>query len=174
MLLVAYGDDVVDYLKDNADDILAFIGYVAKEYGEPVVAPATCTTPATKTYTCTDANCTDNTLVIETAPALGHTTVVDPAVDPTYSEEGSTYLMTNAADRYLMDESLDVIYKELDPTRFFRISRSCIVSSKSVGQVVKKLGNRLKLTLKPASNIDSFVSRAKTADFMEWLEKGSM
>lgn len=91
-----------------------------------------------------------------------------------YSEEGSTYLMTNAADRYLMDESLDVIYKELDPTRFFRISRSCIVSSKSVGQVVKKLGNRLKLTLKPASNIDSFVSRAKTADFMEWLEKCSM
>ena len=38
-LLIACGEDIVDYLKDNADDILAFIGYVAKEYGEPVVAP---------------------------------------------------------------------------------------------------------------------------------------
>lgn len=91
-----------------------------------------------------------------------------------YSEEGSTYLMTISGERYLMDESLDVVSKDLDPARFFRISRSCIVASISVGQVVKKLGNRLKLTLKPASNIDSFVSRAKTADFMEWLEKCSM
>lgn len=91
-----------------------------------------------------------------------------------YSEEGSTYLMTTTGERYLMDESLDVISKELNPARFFRISRSCIVSSISVGQVVKKMGNRLKLTLKPASNIDSFVSRAKTSDFMEWLEKCSM
>lgn len=91
-----------------------------------------------------------------------------------YSEDGSTYLMTLAGERYLMDESLDVVSKDLNPARFFRISRSCIVSSVSVGQVVKKLGNRLKLTLKPASNIDSFVSRAKTADFIEWLEKCSM
>lgn len=91
-----------------------------------------------------------------------------------YSEEGSTYLMTNQGERYLMDISLDVVSKELNPARFFRISRSCIVSSVSVGQVVKKMGNRLKLSLKPASNIDSFVSRAKTADFMEWLEKCSM
>lgn len=64
--------------------------FTTHKYGEPVVAPATCTTPATKTYTCTDANCTDNTLVIETAPALGHTTVVDPAVDPTYDAAGKT------------------------------------------------------------------------------------
>lgn len=91
-----------------------------------------------------------------------------------YSEEGSTYLMTLSGESYLMDVSLDVVSKDLNPARFFRISRSCIVSSVSIGQVVKKMGNRLKLTLKPASNIDSFVSRAKTADFMEWLEKCSM
>jgi DNA-binding LytR/AlgR family response regulator len=91
-----------------------------------------------------------------------------------YSEEGSTYLMTLTGESYLMDVSLDVVSKDLNPARFFRISRSCIVSSVSIGQVVKKMGNRLKLSLKPASNIDSFVSRAKTADFMEWLEKCSM
>ncbi|MBQ2992424.1 MAG: response regulator transcription factor [Alistipes sp.] len=89
-----------------------------------------------------------------------------------YSEDGCTYLMTAAGERYLMDVSLDVVSKELDPAHFFRISRSCIVADSSIGNVAKRLGNRIKLTLKPASDIDSFVSRSKTADFLTWLEHG--
>lgn len=89
-----------------------------------------------------------------------------------YSEDGCTYLMTLTGDKYLMDNSLDTISKELNPANFFRISRSCIVSDKAVGNVAKRLGNRIKLTLKPASDIDSFVSRSKTADFLTWLESG--
>ena len=89
-----------------------------------------------------------------------------------YSEDGCTYLMTLGGDKYLMDISLDTISKELNPANFFRISRSCIVADKAVGNVAKRLGNRIKLTLRPASNIDSFVSRSKTADFLTWLESG--
>lgn len=90
-----------------------------------------------------------------------------------YSEDGGTYLMTASGERYLMDVSLDVVSKELDPSRFFRISRSCIVADSSIGNVAKRLGNRIKLTLKPTSNIDTFVSRSKTADFLSWLEHGN-
>lgn len=89
-----------------------------------------------------------------------------------YSEDGCTYLMTVTGERYLMDISLDTISKELNPAHFFRISRSCIVADKAVGNVAKRLGNRIKLTLKPASDIDSFVSRSKTSDFLLWLESG--
>ena len=81
--------------------------------------------------------------------------------------------MTASGERYLMDVSLDVVSKELDPSRFFRISRSCIVADSSIGNVAKRLGNRIKLTLKPTSNIDTFVSRSKTADFLAWLEHGN-
>lgn len=62
----------------------------AHNYGDPVIAAATCTTPATETYTCTHAECDDKTLVLETAPALGHTVVIDPAVEPTYDAAGKT------------------------------------------------------------------------------------
>lgn len=62
----------------------------AHNYGDPVNAAATCTTPATTTYTCSHADCPDKTLVIETAPALGHTEVIDPAVEPTYDAPGKT------------------------------------------------------------------------------------
>ena len=64
--------------------------FTAHHYGEPVVVAATCTAPGTTTYTCTDADCADKTLVLETAPALGHTVVVDPAVEPTYDATGLT------------------------------------------------------------------------------------
>lgn len=89
-----------------------------------------------------------------------------------YSEDGCTYLMTLGGEKFPMDISLDTISKELNPAHFFRISRSCIVSDKAVGNVAKRLGNRIKLTLRPASDIDSFVSRSKTADFLQWLESG--
>lgn len=62
----------------------------AHNYGDPVNAAATCTTPATTTYTCSHADCPEKTLVIETAPALGHTEVIDPAVEPTYDAPGKT------------------------------------------------------------------------------------
>ncbi|MBQ5844572.1 MAG: response regulator transcription factor [Alistipes sp.] len=89
-----------------------------------------------------------------------------------YSEDGCTYLMTLGGEKFIMDISLDTISKELNPAHFFRISRSCIVADKAVGNVAKRLGNRIKLTLRPASNIDTFVSRSKTADFLAWLESG--
>ncbi|MBQ9112756.1 MAG: hypothetical protein IJY08_04160 [Clostridia bacterium] len=43
------------------------------KYGAAKTADATCTTPATSTYTCSVEGCADKTLVIETAPAKGHT-----------------------------------------------------------------------------------------------------
>lgn len=89
-----------------------------------------------------------------------------------YSDAGSTYLMTSAGEKYLMDISLDTISRDMDPARFFRISRSCIVADSAIGTVAKRLGNRIKLSLKPSSDIDSFVSRSKTADFLVWLESG--
>lgn len=36
-----------------------------------------------------------------------------------YSEEKNTYLVTNDNNRYIMDQSLDVLSDELDPGRFF-------------------------------------------------------
>ena len=42
-----------------------------------------------------------------------------------YSEEKNNWLVTFDEHRYIIDSSLDVISEELDPDRFFRISRSC-------------------------------------------------
>lgn len=87
-----------------------------------------------------------------------------------YSEEKNTYLITGDGNRYIMDQSLDILSDELDPRRFFRISRSCIIAMPSIVSIVKYLGNRLKITARPRPAFEMVVSRSRVEDFLKWLE----
>ena len=88
-----------------------------------------------------------------------------------YSEEKCNYIMTFEGYRYIINSSLDIIGKELNPKNFFRISRSCIVSLKAIISIVKQTGGRLKIRSKPASPFDMTVSRSRVDDFLAWLER---
>ena len=72
-----------------------------------------------------------------------------------YSEEKTNWLVTFDDEKYIIDSSLDVIGEELDPEKFFRISRGCIVS----------------LIAKPEANFEMTVSRSRVDDFLQWLER---
>ena len=87
-----------------------------------------------------------------------------------YSEEKSTYAVNFAGTRRLLDYSLDTVQEMLDPKRFFRVSRSCIVSINAIENISKHLGTRLKLQLNPRTEEDVVVSRSRTSDFLVWLD----
>lgn len=87
-----------------------------------------------------------------------------------YSEEKSTYAVNFAGTRRLLDYSLDMVQEMLDPKRFFRVSRSCIVSINAIENISKHLGTRLKLQLNPRTEEDVVVSRSRTSDFLVWLD----
>jgi len=58
---------------------------------EPSVIEATCTQAGIKTYTCIAEGCTDPVAKkVENIAKLNHTEVVDPAEDPTCTEDGKT------------------------------------------------------------------------------------
>lgn len=88
-----------------------------------------------------------------------------------YSEEKNNYLVTYDGHRYVIDSSLDVISEELDPEKFFRISRSCIVALKSISSIIKQIGSRLKVIAEPEAPFEMTVSRSRVDDFLAWLEK---
>lgn len=88
-----------------------------------------------------------------------------------YSEEKMNFLVTFSQNSYVIDSSLDQISDELDPERFFRISRSCIISVPAIVSIVKKLGGRLRIVARPESAFEMIVSRSRTEDFLKWLEK---
>lgn len=88
-----------------------------------------------------------------------------------YSEEKSNWLVTFDGQKYILDSSLNIISDELDPDRFFMISRSCIVSMKAISSILKQPGGRLRITPDPPANFEMTVSRSRVDDFLDWLER---
>mgnify|MGYP002626162990 CR=1 FL=1 len=80
-------------------------------------------------------------------------------------------MVTLGGTAYILDESLDAIAGSLDPSAFFRISRSCIISEGIIDSVSKLMGGRLRILLKPGYNFpaDFTVSRARVDAFLNWL-----
>lgn len=104
---------------------------------------------------------------------IGDKIVVVPADDAAYfyAEEKSTYVATTSGKRYIVDQPLQTLAEELDPQRFFRISRSCIVSVESIVSMARSSTGKLVVTLQPKPDFEVSVSRFRTNEFLAWLEK---
>ena len=86
-----------------------------------------------------------------------------------YSENKTTFLVTDECREYIVDDSLDAIESRLNPANFFRIGRSYIVSLAQIQVVTKHFGSRLNVQLRSSKRDDLFVSRARTSEFLDWL-----
>lgn len=87
-----------------------------------------------------------------------------------YAEDKSNYLVTTENRSYILDSSLDTVSEQVAPHDFFRISRNCTVAIRSIAGISKHPSGRLKVQLDPRPTFEVFVSRSRTADFLEWLE----
>lgn len=88
-----------------------------------------------------------------------------------YSEEKTNWMVTFDEQKYIIDSSLDVIGEDLDPDKFFRISRGCIISLKAIESIIKQTGSRLRIISKPEAPFEMTVSRSRVDDFLVWLER---
>lgn len=87
-----------------------------------------------------------------------------------YSDEGENYLMTQEGDKYLIESTFDQLEDELNPEKFFRISRGCIVNISAIKTASRTDSGRLILTTNPKAPTELAVSRARVEDFLHWLE----
>ena len=88
-----------------------------------------------------------------------------------YSEEKTNYMITFSGNKYIIDTSLDVMAEDLDPEKFFRISRSCIIAMSAISSIIKQAGSRLRIISRPEASFEITVSRSRVDDFLAWLEK---
>lgn len=86
-----------------------------------------------------------------------------------YSADKSNYLFQNEGRSYLIDYSIEEIYKQLDPKEFFRVSRGYIVSISSITDVIAYSNSRLKIKIEKAEKHEIIVARDRVKDFKEWL-----
>jgi DNA-binding LytR/AlgR family response regulator len=73
--------------------------------------------------------------------------------------------------RYLLDRTLADLENELDPARFFRVSRQLLVAAHAVKQYASAGKGRLRILLQPESDGEVFVSQERAAAFRSWLER---
>ena len=71
-----------------------------------------------------------------------------------------------------VDYSLEQLQTLLDPRKFFRINRECIVNIDAISLMSSYSSSRLHLTIKNQEKSDLFVvSREKVSDFKKWIDK---
>ncbi|MFK7782472.1 LytR/AlgR family response regulator transcription factor [Psychroserpens sp.] len=86
-----------------------------------------------------------------------------------YSENKGTYAYTSEGRNYLLDHSLEQLEEELEPHKFFRISRKFIVNVNAINDMVSYTNSRLQIKLNTFKDQDVIVARERVKDFKEWL-----
>jgi DNA-binding LytR/AlgR family response regulator len=86
--------------------------------------------------------------------------------------ERNVFLADNQGRDYGIDYSLDQLQNMLDPTRFFRINRECIVNIEAISLMYSYSSSRMQLTVKNREKDDLFVvSREKVGEFKKWIDR---
>ncbi|MFV8838552.1 LytR/AlgR family response regulator transcription factor [Salinimicrobium soli] len=86
-----------------------------------------------------------------------------------YSENKGTYLHTTDNRSYLIESSLDKLEPELDPEKFFRVSRKFIIRMNDIADIITYSNQRLEVRLRHYNDQQIIVSRERVKDFKEWL-----
>ena len=87
-----------------------------------------------------------------------------------YSKEKYNYLASKDGSHYIIDSSMDSLADGLDPKKFFRMSRGCIVALGAIRSVTRQFGGRLRIEAEPGPPFEMTVARARVDDFLSWLE----
>jgi len=86
-----------------------------------------------------------------------------------HSENKGTYLHTIHNRSYLLDNTLEQLAPQLDPSKYFRVNRAFIVSLEAIKDIVAYTNNRLKIVLEAFDKETIIVSREKVKAFKQWL-----
>jgi two-component system, LytTR family, response regulator LytT len=81
------------------------------------------------------------------------------------------FFKTLSNEKYIVDYTMDELEKMLDPSKYFRISRSMFVAFSAIKQIHDYSGHRLQLELTPNHEKEIVVSREKVVEFKKWVGK---
>ena len=99
-----------------------------------------------------------------------HLRVVEiDSVECFYSEHKATYLYTSDKKNYLIDQTLEQLEEQLDPIKFFRVSRKFIIHVDAIEDIISYTNSRLQIKLRNYSEQEIIVSREKVKNFKNWL-----
>ncbi|MBX2925250.1 MAG: response regulator transcription factor [Chitinophagaceae bacterium] len=89
-----------------------------------------------------------------------------------FVKENLNYLYTFAGEKHILDyNTLEIIEELLDPSRFYRANRQCIVNLKAIQSVQLHENQKLTLKLKSPLKMEVDISREKAPAFKKWFDR---
>ena len=86
-----------------------------------------------------------------------------------YITDGQVKAVDTDFREYFFPQTLDELAESLDPQRFFRANRQFLISKKSIRDIDLWFNGRLSVNLKAPTAEKVLVSKARVAEFKEWL-----
>lgn len=88
------------------------------------------------------------------------------------SQAGNTFLKTFTGQHYDVDLTIGQLEQQLDPARFFRVSRGFVINFDAIAEIIALSGTKLKIKLKNDSSPEGIVvSRDRIAAFKSWMDR---
>ncbi|MUP42538.1 LytTR family transcriptional regulator DNA-binding domain-containing protein [Christiangramia aestuarii] len=87
-----------------------------------------------------------------------------------YSENKATYIHCFSGRNYPVEIPLEQLENDLDPEKFYRINRKCILNINAIKDIVSYTNSRLEIKLENFDEFQLIVSRERVKDFKSWLD----
>ncbi|MCG8306634.1 MAG: LytTR family DNA-binding domain-containing protein [Cytophagales bacterium] len=104
---------------------------------------------------------------------IGDTYSVIAIKDISYfsSEAGRNYAHLYDGSKKSIDQTLNELVMQLDPSDFFRINRNFVLNINCISKISTWFNSRLKLEIDPKPIDDVIVSRERVKEFKMWLDR---
>jgi len=78
-------------------------------------------------------------------------------------------VVDDRSQKFIIDQSLNEIEKQLDPAQFYRVNRKYIVNINAIKKIRSYPKSKLQLELDPVNNDEIIISQENVASFKEWM-----
>jgi DNA-binding LytR/AlgR family response regulator len=86
-----------------------------------------------------------------------------------YATHKLVCMVDNRNQKFLLDQSLSEIEKQLDPSLFYRINRKYLLQQNAIKKIRSYPKSKLQLELEPSLQEEIIISQENVAAFKEWM-----
>jgi two-component system LytT family response regulator len=86
-----------------------------------------------------------------------------------YAAHKLVCMVDNKGQKFILDQSLADIEKQLDPSQFYRVNRKYLVHLSAIKKIKSYPKSKLQLEMEPPVNEDVVVSQENVAAFKHWM-----
>ncbi len=82
-----------------------------------------------------------------------------------YTRDRYHYIKTTNNNDFTIDNNLDELEEQLDPTQFFRVNRQFVINYQAIDKAFSWFDSKVKLMVKPEAYEEIIISRLRANEF---------